>query len=76
MDDLFFNRVLFEWLRNRSCWAVAESEDQRKNRRMQKPHLKKNTDCVVNLLIFKRLVPVLSLRVLATSSRGLKKDYP
>jgi hypothetical protein len=28
------------------------------------------------LLIFQRLIPVLSLRTLATSSRGLKKDYP
>jgi len=27
-------------------------------------------------LIFQRLIPVLSLRTLATSSRGLKKDYP
>jgi hypothetical protein len=25
---------------------------------------------------FQRLIPVLSLRTLATSSRGLKKDYP
>jgi len=31
---------------------------------------------VANLLIFQRLIPVLSLRALATSSRGLKKDYP
>jgi len=31
---------------------------------------------MVNLLIFQRLIPVLSLRILATSSRGLKKDYP
>jgi hypothetical protein len=30
----------------------------------------------VNLLIFQRLISVLSLRALATSSRGLKKDYP
>jgi len=34
MDDLFLNRVLFEWLRDRSCWGEAESEDQRKNRRI------------------------------------------
>jgi hypothetical protein len=27
-------------------------------------------------LIFQRLIPVLSLRALATNSRGLKKDYP
>jgi hypothetical protein len=27
-------------------------------------------------LIFQRLIPVLFLRTLATSSRGLKKDYP
>jgi hypothetical protein len=31
---------------------------------------------MANLLIFQRLIPVLSLRTLATSSRGLKKDYP
>ena len=30
----------------------------------------------MNLLIFQRLIPVLSLRALATSSRGLKKDHP
>jgi len=31
---------------------------------------------MANLLIFQRWVPVLSLRALGTSSRGLKKDYP
>ena len=31
---------------------------------------------MANLLIFQRLIPVLSSRALATSSRGLKKDYP
>jgi hypothetical protein len=31
---------------------------------------------MANLLIFQRLIPVLSLQALATSSRGLKKDYP
>jgi len=31
---------------------------------------------MTNLLIFQRLIPVLSLRIIATSSRGLKKDYP
>jgi hypothetical protein len=30
MDDLFLNRMLSEWLRDRSCWGEAESEDQRK----------------------------------------------
>ena len=30
----------------------------------------------MSLLIFQRLISVLSLRALATSSRGLKKDYP
>jgi hypothetical protein len=29
-----------------------------------------------NLLIFQSLISVLSLRTLATSSRGLIKDYP
>jgi hypothetical protein len=38
--------------------------------------LKEITDGVANLLMFQRLVPVISLRALATSSRGLKKDYP
>jgi hypothetical protein len=38
--------------------------------------LKEIEDCMANLLIFQRLIPVLSLRALATSSRGLKKDYP
>jgi len=37
---------------------------------------KRNQGLHGNLLIFKRLIPVLSLRTLATSSRGLKKDYP
>jgi len=31
---------------------------------------------MANLLIFQRLIPVLSLRALATSSLSLKKDYP
>jgi hypothetical protein len=31
---------------------------------------------MANVLIFQRWVPVLSLRTLAASSRGLKKDYP
>ena len=31
---------------------------------------------MANLLIFQRFIPVLTLRTLATSSRGLKKDYP
>jgi len=30
---------------------------------------------MANLLIFQRLIPVLFLRALATSSRGLKKDH-
>jgi hypothetical protein len=41
MDDLFLKRVLFEWLRDRSCWVEAYREAQRKNRRMPKLHLKK-----------------------------------
>ena len=49
----------------------------RKNRRIAEiASLKEITDCVTNLLIFQRLVPVLSLRALATSSRVLKKDHP
>ena len=34
MDDLCLKRMLFERLRDRSCWGEAESEDQRKNRRI------------------------------------------
>jgi hypothetical protein len=58
--------VLFEWLRDR--WkeqAHAEIAS-----------LKEVTDRTVNSLILQRLVSVLSLRALATSSRGLRKDYP
>jgi hypothetical protein len=49
----------------------------RKNRRIAEiASLEKIKDCMANLLIFRRLIPVISLRTLATSSRGLKKDYP
>jgi len=49
----------------------------RKNRRIAKiASLKEIEDCMANLLIFQRLIPVLSSRALATSSRGLKKNYP
>ena len=45
MDNLFLkNRVLFEWFRDRSCWGVTESEDQRKNRRM--PQYFMNRSCL------------------------------
>ena len=66
MDNLFLNRVLFEWLRDR--WkeqAHAEITS-----------LKEIEDFAGNLLIFQRLIPVLFLRSLAASSRGFKKDYP
>ena len=66
MDDLFLKRVLFEWLRDR----------QKEQAHTEIASLKEITDCTENLLIFNRLVPVLSLRALAASSRGLKKDYP
>jgi uncharacterized membrane protein YdjX (TVP38/TMEM64 family) len=62
----FLKRVLFEWLRDRlKEQAYAEIA-----------FLKEVEDCLANLLIFQRLIPVLSLRALATSSRGLIKDYP
>jgi hypothetical protein len=49
----------------------------RKNRHIAKiASLKEIKDCMANLLIFQKLIPVLSLRTLAMSSRGLKKDYP
>jgi hypothetical protein len=58
--------VLFEWLRDCSKeQANAEITS-----------LNEIADCVTNLFIFQRLDPVLSLRALATSLRGLKKEYP
>ena len=66
MDDLFLKRVLFEWLSDR--WKEQTHAEI--------ASLKEIKDCMANLLIFQRLIPVLSLRTLATSSRGLKKDYP
>jgi hypothetical protein len=66
MDDLFFNRMLFEWLRDR----------QKEQAHADIASSKEIEDCMANLLIFQRWVPVLSLRALGTSSRGLKKDYP
>jgi len=38
--------------------------------------LKEIADLTANSLIFQRWVSVLSLRVIAESSRVLKKDYP
>jgi hypothetical protein len=61
----FLKRVLFEWLRDRSKeQAHAEIAS-----------LEEIENCMVNLSIFQRLFPDISLRALATSSRGLKKDY-
>jgi hypothetical protein len=58
--------VLFEWYRDRlKEQAHAEIAS-----------LKEIKNCMASLLIFQRLIPVLSLRTLAMSSRGLKKDYP
>jgi hypothetical protein len=65
MDDLFLKRVLFEWLRDR--WKEQAQDEI--------AYLKEIKDCMTNLWIFQRLIPVLFLRTLATSSRGLKKDY-
>jgi hypothetical protein len=49
----------------------------RKNRRIAEiASLKEIEYCMETLLIFQKLIPVLSLRTLATSSRGLKKDHP
>ncbi len=66
MDNLFLKRVLFEWLRDR----------KKEQAHAEIASFKEIEDCMANLLIFQRLIPVLSLRTLATSSRGLKKDYP
>ena len=65
MDDLFLKRVLFEWLRDR--WkeqAHAEIVS-----------LKEIKDCMANLLIFQRLISVLSLRTLATRFIRLWRDH-
>ena len=67
MDNLFFEkRVLFEWLRDRL----------KEQTHAEISSLKEITDGIVNSLILQRLVFVLSLRSLATSSLVLKKDYP
>ena len=66
MDDLFLKRVLFEWLRDR----------QKEQAHAEIASLKEIADFTLNLLIFQRLIPVLSLRTLATNSFGLKKNYP
>ena len=66
MDDLFLNRVLFEWFRDR----------EKEQTHAEITSLKEIADRTVNLLIFQRLISVLSLRAVATSSRVLKKDYP
>jgi hypothetical protein len=65
MDDLFLKRVLFERLIVRKNRRIAEIAS-----------LKEIENCMANLLIFQKLIPVLSLRTLTTNSRGLKKDYP
>lgn len=66
MDDLLLKWVLFEWLRDfKKEEAHAEILS-----------LKEISDCIANLFNFQRLIPFLSLRSLATSSRVFKKDYP
>jgi hypothetical protein len=62
MDDLILKRVLFEWLRDRL----------KEQTHAEIASLKGIKNFMANLLIFQRLIPVLSLRALVTSSRGLK----
>ena len=57
--------MLFEWLRDR----------QKEQAHAEIASAKEIEDCMANLLIFQRRIPVFSLRALGTSSRGLKKDY-
>jgi len=65
MDDLFLKWVLFEWYRDRlKEQAHAEIAS-----------LKEIKDCMASLLIFQRLIPVLSLRTLATSFIRLRRDH-
>ena len=65
MDDLFFKRVLFEWLRDRRKEEVhAEIVS-----------LKEIIDPTVNSLILQRLVSVLSLRALVMSFIRLRRDH-
>jgi len=65
MDDLFLKRVLFEWLRDR----------QKEQAHTEIASLKEIEDCMANLLTFQRLIPVLSLRTLATSLVRLWRDH-
>jgi len=60
MDGLFLERVLFDWLGDR----------YKEQARTDIASLKELKDCMESLLIFQRWVPVLSLRPIATSSRG------
>jgi hypothetical protein len=63
MDDLLLKWVLFEWLRDcKKEQAHAEIVS-----------LKEISNCIANLFNFQRLIPFLSLRSLAISSRVLKK---
>jgi hypothetical protein len=64
MDGLFLKRVLFEWLRDR----------YKEQAHADIASLKEIKDCMENLLIFQRLIPVLSLRPLATSFIRLRSD--
>jgi hypothetical protein len=57
--------VLFEWLRDR----------KKEQAHAEIVSLRDIDDCMANPLILKRLIPGHSLRALAESSRGLKKDY-
>ena len=51
MDDLLLKRVLFEWLRDR----------QKEQAHAEIASLRKFEDDMANLLMFQRLIPVLSL---------------
>ena len=61
----FLNRVLFEWLRDR----------YKEQAHSKISFLKEIEDYAVNLLIFHRLIPILSLRTLATSFIRLRRDH-
>jgi hypothetical protein len=66
MDDLFLNRMLFEWLRDR----------QKEQAHAEIVSLKEILRWCYEPIDFSKIVSCSFLRSLATSSCGLKKDYP
>ena len=62
MDDQILKHVLFECIKDRSCWVEAESEDQRKNRHIKKSTIAGNQRHMMQLFNFMLNNSVLSLQ--------------